>query len=510
MVIDTVEVIFKINGLIIPYLVKVAEHLSHDVILGADFLAYTKAKVDCYTNTLDIYEGLVRVPMVRSNDNIAYTTSAVKIPALSEAIFPVYLKHKTERNFLLEDGPAPCKTIAVARTLVNYKQPCCRVLNPSCNVIKLRPHTPIAVASTVQTTTEIIAQPPPKQELPSLAEMRAAIEEKGVSLKDTILTGLDEEKLVEQLYLNRDLAAMTLADLPGCSIMFHSIDTGSAEPIQKKSYRMSVEEKKEISRQTKEMLEAGIITPSSSPWSFPVVLTRKSDGSMRFCVDYRGLNAVTRLVSTNLPTIDEIIDWVAENKNELKSDSQQKDGNNKNGGLIYTTLDLHSGYFQMMLDPETSEKTTFDAPDGRYKFTRLPQGIALSSVQFTIAMRKVLAGLNPASTLIYLDDVMIVATSPEQMRDRLQQVFDRFRAAKLRIKAKKCAWSVNKVNYLGFVFHSDGISADDRKIALVKNFPTPTTPRKVKSFMGLLSYFRRFIKNFSQIAEPLRELLKGG
>jgi O-acetyl-ADP-ribose deacetylase (regulator of RNase III) len=487
-----VEVDFRINGLVIPFSVAVVDQLNHDCIIGVDFLRKTMAKIDMHCNTLELFDGLSVTPMIKPEGAMAFTLSTVTIPPKSETLFPIGTKKSFDMDVLLEGGCAPCNTLMIARTLLNpRKLMCCRALNPTDKAIILRPRTPVGRISPVTAVQQQIATPPPPHgKLPSIADMRSALEAKGVCFDNTAVTGPDLDRLITQLFINQDIMATSLLELPGTHVMYHHIDTAGAEPVRQRGYRYSPQDKAEISRQTKEMLDAGIIEPYDSPWCSRIVLTKKKDGTQRFCVDYREVNARSKIISYPLPTLEEVFDNIAEAKPKL-----------------FTSLDLFSGYWQAILDPESAEKTGFQTHEGAFIFRRLPFGISSAPVWFQKLMNTVLK-LPTSTVLIYLDDLLVLGASPGDMENKLQQIFDRFRAANLRIKPSKCSWSVGQVTFLGHKFDENGVSVLEDKVRVIKQYPRPNTVKRVKSFLGLVGYYRRFIFRFSQITAPLRKLLK--
>jgi hypothetical protein len=188
--------------------------------------------------------------------------------------------------------------------------------------------------------------------------MRAALEAKGISFKDTALEGADLEGLICLLFRNMDVMATSLAGLPGTDIMRHRIDTGDSPPVRTWAYRRTPADKEEISRQTREMLEAGIIEKSDTPWCSPVLLVSKKDGTNRLYVDYCKLNRVTTLTSWPLPTMEEVLDSISAQK-----------------VVFWSSLDLRSGYWQTELDLETTDRTEFQTHEGNYSFKRTPFGL---------------------------------------------------------------------------------------------------------------------------------------
>lgn len=504
----SVETEVKINGLVIPFDFLVIDSLSYDCLLGMDFLKFTNAVIDIRSSTLSIFDGMTSVPMTRhGNEATVQTIANISIPALSEALIPVITKRTVPFGDYMIEGSihAPCRSLMIARTLVNPKirTMICRVMNPTEKIIRLRSGTTIGEMSPVTVnsvkTDETSLKTTDLKPLPSVAEMRRVLEEKNISLDNTVFEGADLENLITMLYKNTDIMANSLKELPGCDVLLYRIDTGNHPPFKQRSYRYSPADKAEISRQTQEMLEADIIEPSDSPWSSPVILVTKKDQSKRFVIDYRRVNQATTLTSWPMPTLDDFLDTIGQGQGQ---------GQVKGRGLYFSALDLKSGYFQCMLDPETADRTAFATHEGNFVYKRLSFGLSGACGFFQMVMQKVLRTMSPSSVLIYLDDCLILAHSPTEMINRLQEVFDCFRKARLRIHPAKCQFGLRRVRFLGHVLDQQGISVDESKISIVKNYPVPNTPKKVKSFIGLCSYYRRFVKDFSSIASPLRLLLK--
>jgi hypothetical protein len=214
--------------------------------------------------------------------------------------------------------------------------------------------------------------------LPSVADMRAALEAKGISFKDTALEGADLNGLICLLYNSMDIMATSLAKLPGTDIMRHRIETGDSPPVRTRAYRHTPADKEENSRQTREMLEAGNVEESDTPWCSPVLLVSKKVGTERFCVDYCKLNGVTTLTSWPSSTMEEV----------LYSISAQK-------VVYWSSLDLRSGYWQTELDPEPADRTGFQTHEGNFSFKRTPFGLCGTVQFFQMVMPKVLRGLAP-------------------------------------------------------------------------------------------------------------------
>ena len=272
-----------------------------------------------------------------------------------------------------------------------------------------------------------------------------------------------------------------------------TIDTGSAEPRRCTPRRMPFVVRQEVANQLKHMQEAGVVQPSSSPWASPVVMVKKKDGTHRFCVDYRQLNEVTKADTYPLPRIDDLLDQLGQCR-------------------YFSTLDLASGYWQIRMENTSREKTAFVTPQGLYEFFVMPFGLTNAPAVFQRLMQKVLAGLNPDCgpdfVAVYIDDVLVFSRTLEEHMTHVQRVLERIKQAGLKLKPSKCFFARREVEYLGHLVTPEGLKTNPKLIEAIKQFPRPTDVSGVRRFLGLASYYRRFIEGFSKIAEPLRELTR--
>ena len=275
-------------------------------------------------------------------------------------------------------------------------------------------------------------------------------------------------------------------DLGRTDIVKHRIDTGNAPPIRQTPRRLPLAKREEASQAIRDMREQGVIEPSTSPWASPIVLVRKKDGSTRFCVDYRKLNNVTHKDSYPLPRIDDTLESLS-------------------GAKWFSTLDLKSVYWQVELDGQDKEKTAFTTGNGLWQFRVMPFGLCNAPATFERLMEQVLAGLPLHVCLVYLDDILVPGKTFEEELANLRKVFERLKEAKLKLSPKKCTLFQQEVTYLGHVVSEAGVAMDPEKVKVVQTWPIPKTIKEVRSFLGLCSYYRRFIPAFADIAHPLHQ-----
>jgi transposase InsO family protein len=237
------------------------------------------------------------------------------------------------------------------------------------------------------------------------------------------------------------------------------------------------------------MLADGIIELANGPYAAPVTLQPKKDGSLRFCVDFRQLNSVTVRDVYPLPRIDDTLD-------QLQT------------AQYFTSLDLKSGFWQIELDAQSRPKTAFVTHAGLFQFKVMPFGLTNAPATFQRLMDLVLGGLKWTCALVYLDDIIVYSPSFELHLEHLESVLKQLQASGLTLQISKCQFCKTKLKYLGHVVSSTGIEPDPDKVRAVQAYPVPTRLKEVRSFLGLTSYYRRFIKNYATIAEPLISLTR--
>src|SRR5438067_9897345 len=211
---------------------------------------------------------------------------------------------------------------------------------------------------------------------------------------------------------------------------------------------------------------------------------------MRFCVDYRKLNKITKKDNHPLPRIDEMLDKFE-------------------GSKWFSSIDLASAYWQVEMDEKDIEKMAFITSEGLYEFLVMPFRLCNAPVTFQRLMHEVLGNLIYSKAPVYLDDIIIHSKTFEQHLKDIEEVFGKLREAKLMSKESKCEFCAAEIKFLGHIIGRDGRKVDPDKVEKVKNYSKPENISQLREFLGLTSYYRKFIKDFSKKAKPLTKLLKG-
>ena len=278
-------------------------------------------------------------------------------------------------------------------------------------------------------------------------------------------------------------------DLGLTDIIMHHIDTGDAKPVRQPLRRFPPAHVESISQHVDTMLEQGVIEPASSPWASNVVLVKKSDGTLRCCIDYRKLNAVIRKDVYPLPRINDCLEAMASAK-------------------LFSSIDLKSSYNQIPVTPQDRDKTAFICPRGMYRYKTMPFKLCNAGSTIERCADIVFSGLHLDVCLVYVDDIVISSTTEEEHLERLVRVLARLRGAKLKLKPSKCLLMQRSLSFLGHVVSAEGVATDPDKIKLVSEWPEPTSVKKVKSFLGLAGYYWRFVHGYAEVAAPLHDLTK--
>ena len=356
------------------------------------------------------------------------------------------------------------------------------------------PITWIVAANEVPKVTNLLSAEEPKEQ-PTLTEA----ERQDLLLEKLDLTGLEAwpedqaGKAHSLLKEYHDIFLLEKCDMGHTNATKHKIVLKDPDtpPFKERFHRIPPPQLDKMREHLKLMLDAGVIRPSNSPWCNAVVLVRKKDGSLRFCIDFRKLNSLTVKDSHPLPRICETLESLT-------------------GAAHYSTFDMNSGFWQVPMDEESKQYTAFTLGSmGLYECESMPFGLCNTPPTFQRLMQNCLGELNLTYCLIYLDDVIVFSETPEEHLWRMHVVFNRLQEHSLKLKPSKCDVFKSEINYLAHHVSWKGVLPSEKNLESIAQCPPPDTYTKVKSFMGLVGHHRCFIKGFVKIAAPLYDLTSG-
>ena len=492
-VLGKLEVEFMIKNLKLRTQILVSDDI-HDFMLGYDFLSAQKAVWDFEQNSLTI-KG-VTIPLETREKRATccriYAVEDTQIPPNTEMNVPVKLVHHSVRSLKtdwLVTPKALANNVYMARVLLpdESDRAAIRVLNISDKPFVLNSKNLVGNAIAAETVED-------KTAINSFCNTVADKVVTDYSFLQPVFGSLPDDldprersNIIDFLKDYQDIFSRHEYDLGRTDLLTHHIDTGDAKPFRQPLRRHPQKYLEVIDEATDKMLGGDIIEPACSPWASNVVVVSKQDKTPRITLDYRQLNTVSRKDSYPLPNTAECLDAFR-------------------GAAYFSALDLRSSFYQVPLADEDRDKTAFITRRGQFRFKCLPMGLCNSPGTFQRLMDLVLRGLTWSSVLVYIDDIVVFANSPSELRKRLEEVFVRLRKANLKLKPSKVKLFQKEITFLGHKISAQGVAMDESKIAEIVNWPAPRNLLQVKQFLGMAGYYRRYVKDYAKHSSPLNEL----
>ena len=486
---------------------EVLKGITKDALLGSDFLSMTKAKLDYENKTLQIFDHIVILKskqQIKQECSLVQVNERVKLPAYSETVTCAWLSRRvpsgTYTVTLLDNAPVfidqPGVLIPNSLVTVNEdrKIPLTLVNTTGQNLV-FSPGTIVGYAEHLE-EKDILHVNQMEMDCSVSTAMESTdlnTDSKADFLKLFKLNHIPEQKrsqICSLLTKYRSAFALNDLELGTTTTTSLKIDTGDSLPVAQKPYRTPYTLRHELQNQVDNMLEAGIIRPSSSPYASPVILVPKKGGEMRLVIDYRKLNKNIVKNTYPLPNIEDVV------INQLGAAN------------LYSVCDLKSGFLHIAINEEDRHKTAFTCFLGLYEFNKMPFGLTVAPSVYQNTMNDLLSGLIGDCVMVYIDDVIVYSKTYEDHLRHLELVFDRLQNAGMKFKPSKCSLFQSKVLYLGHIITPNGSYPDPEKVKVIQNLDPPQTVRDVRSFIGMAGFYRRYVEHFSEIARPLTMLTR--
>ena len=497
---STIEIVgksyltFKIGSQIITHQFIVCKNITQPIILGRDFLSMHKVVLRFDNCSIELHGESIQL------DNHKYLTSLVKVAR--DVVLPprstvtCYVKARQQRNKIkkqylvsrisagiLKDQPGVFPVEGVVHIKSTKRFPI-KIVNGTSTFVKINKGSMIAKLDEVKLVSSVNAS--------LLQEINESIDPTHCMKHDTHTTPLefqdDVDKLIKEF---EDVFESKSGKLPATDIMEMKIELSDKTPIYIPPYKIPLHRKQQVDDAIKELLEADIIRPSSSPFNAPIVHIIKPDNSVRITQDFRKLNARIKNIAQPLPTIDDLLSCL-------------------HGAKFFTKLDMRKAFHCLKIREQDREFTAFSVNHKHFEFNRCAMGIKSSPGYFTQLMNKVLEGIHGVYVVSYMDDLLVYSKTAQEHLQHIKLVLQRIRQANLRLNSSKCEFFKTTVSYLGHVISDSGTSPSPEKVEIMKNLEAPKSVRGVRQFVGIFSFYRRYIPHFSEIADPIIQLTKKG
>ena len=476
---------FELGPLQLPADVLVSEHVS-EIMLGYDWLRANEALWDFKKQEIIVND--IAFPL-SSREELGWCR---RILVQTDTVIPSRCEMDIAgkmlfRKFIAAEGwmtdASEIKTgVCSARTIVPDQ--CKDIPVRIVNVMDQPVHLKAGLIVSELQAVEVIEINDPEVTISNSEHLNSMLKD----VDETVPRDI-QDRLQKLVHMYRHVFSKDEYDLGRAKFVQHHINTGQARPFKQTLRRQPDKYLEIIDQQVEMMKKQGLIEDSQSDWASNVVLAKKKDGSLRFCLDYRQLNSRTVKDTYPLPLISYCLDALG-------------------GSKWYSTFDLRSGYHQVIMAPEDAEKTTFLTRRGAFKFKVMPFGLTAAPATFQRLMDAAMTGVNFSICLIYLDDIIVFSKDLDEHLLRLEIIFKRLEAVNLKLKPSKCRLLRQVVTFLGHRISSEGVSADPAKCKTIEQWPEPRCIKDVRIFLGLCSYYRKMVKGFAEKANPMYELLK--
>ncbi|CAN6679072.1 unnamed protein product [Malus baccata var. baccata] len=513
------DVLVQVDNLIFPadfYVLEMEDSPNVTplpILLGRPFMKTARTKIDVFKGTLTMeFDGEI------INFNIS---EAMKFPKDDHSCFSIDILDELAQDYLdmLEDDPLETTIAQGFGTKPNMAVPNDEHAELVAALESLpkhhgKPSNPIPIPVSTNTLLPSVIQAPVLELKPLPDHLKYAFlgeEETLPIIVSSSLTALEEEKLIRVLKEHKTAIGWTLADIKGISpttCMHRIFLEEGAKPTREAQRRLNPPMMEVVKKEIIKLLDCGVIYPiSNSRWVSPVQVVPKKSGvtvvknaedelvptriqtGWRVCIDYRKLNNTTRKDHFPLPFIDQMLERLA-------------------GHSFYCFLDGYSGYNQIVIAPEDQEKTTFTCPFGTFAYRRMPFGLCNAPATFQRCMVSIFSDFIEKIIEVFMDDFSVFGDSFDGCLENLTLILKRCMETNLVLNWEKCHFMVKQGIVLGHIISENGIEVDKSKTDLVRHLPSPTSVREVRSFLGHAGFYRRFIKDFSKIAQPLCRLLQ--
>ncbi len=496
---------FRIGSLETKWKFLVVDNLNESV-LGADFIeshhttSWGISGDKLWLDDLGIpLTGTKNVRMVSEQNHLPVVAKCtVELPPRHQVIIPLRTKDKSCKNGVFEPTKTPGGVLLSKTAVQGGKDGSfwVKAVNLTSNSVTIFKNQRTGTISEIEDMSEPF-------HLNSRQQQRAVyninthtscaastLNEIGVDLSKSELSSSQSKQLENLILSYSDIFSKNKSDLGKCNlgVKHHIHLRPEAVPIKQPSRRIPFGYREEVKSNLKAMLNDGIIEKSSSEWASPLVLVRKPSGDLRICVDYRRLNEVTAVTSYPLPNITETLDRLAE-------------------ASYFTSIDMTSGYHQVEIAEEDQYKTAFISPYGLYQYCRMPFGLAGAPGTFQSVIEDMVQVLDTEDIMAYLDDVICFHPTFEEHLEGITRLFQMVRKSGFKLSGKKCQFSTRSVKFLGHIIDKSGVRPLPEKLEIIRNWKAPKNEADLRQFLGVCTFWRRFVKDFAKVAVPLHNLL---